>query len=223
LLTSIIADNREAASTLPSLLKELGLDVKFEQLAVGDYVLSDEVAIERKTINDFISSLFDGRLFRQINDLSNVYKQPILLVEGDITIIPSLVNNVKVYYGAIASLTINFPVKLIFVPSLKESAILIERLVYNLHKEGRPHNIVKEKGQSLKEQQINIIASLPGIGEKLAERLLTRFGTPIKVLNAPQTSLAEVIGSAKARKVKYVLESEFEKHSETEKGQSTLI
>ncbi|MDP8023110.1 MAG: ERCC4 domain-containing protein [Conexivisphaerales archaeon] len=219
----IIADNREAASNLPALLKELGLNVRFEQLAVGDYILSDEIAIERKTINDFISSLFDGRLFRQVSDLTSVYRQPVLLVEGDITIIPSLVNNVKVYYGALASLTINFPIKLIFVPSLNESAIFIERLVYNLNKEQRPHNIVKEKGQSIREQQLNLMASLPGVGEKLAEKLLKHFGTPIKAFNASQTALAEVIGYAKAQKVKQLLESKFEEQIENEKNQSKLM
>ncbi len=222
-MREIIVDNREAASNLPALLKEHGLNVRFYQLAVGDYILSDEIAIERKTVNDFISSIFDGRLFRQVEDLTSSYRQPILLVEGDITIIPSIVSNIKVYYGALASLTINFPIKLVFVPSLNESAIFIERLVYNLNKEQKPHNIVKEKGQSLREQQLELLASLPGVGEKLAEKLLKHFGTPIKAFNASQTTLAEVIGYAKAKKVKQVLESKFEEQQEDEKNQSRLM
>mgnify|MGYP001770774873 FL=1 len=219
----IVADNREMASNLPALLKELGISVRFEQLAVGDYVISDDIAIERKTINDFISSIFDGRLFRQANDISSVYKQPILLVEGDITLIPSLVNNQKVYYGALASLAINYPLKLVFVPSVNESAIFIERLVYNLHKESRPRNIVKEKGETIKEQQLSLLASLPGVGEKLAEKMLKRFGSPIKALTAPTTSLAEVVGSARAQKIKQILEAEYEEHEKNEKEQARLF
>ncbi len=217
----IVADTRELSSNLPALLKELGLGVRFEQLAVGDYVLSDDVAIERKTVSDFISSIFDGRLFRQASDLSSVYRQPILLVEGDITMIPSLVSNIKVYYGALASLTLNFPMKLTFVPSVRESAIFIERLVHNLNKEERPRNIVREKGQSLKEQQIFLISSLPGVGEKLAEKLLKHFGSPIRVLTATQAALSEVIGSARAQRIKQVLETKYEENEH--RAQSKLM
>jgi DNA excision repair protein ERCC-4 len=64
------------------------------------------------------------------------------------------------------------------------------------------------KGNSLREQQISIVASLPGVGNRLALRLLDRFATPLNVFNAPLVELARVegIGYARAARIKRVLE-----------------
>ena len=59
----IVVDERERNSNIPDLLKEAGAAIDFAQLRVGDYVVSAETAVERKTIRDLISSIYDGRLF----------------------------------------------------------------------------------------------------------------------------------------------------------------
>jgi len=47
----IIIDNREKQSLVASQLANLGFQIQFEQLKVGDYLVNN-VAVERKTIND---------------------------------------------------------------------------------------------------------------------------------------------------------------------------
>jgi ERCC4-type nuclease len=59
----IYADYREKNSGVPDLLKDLGVIVIFDNLSVADYVLSDEVGIERKNVSDLINSVFDKRFF----------------------------------------------------------------------------------------------------------------------------------------------------------------
>ena len=63
LTVRIVADEREKNSQVPNLLKSMGVFVDYEQLAVGDYIVSSETVIERKTVYDLISSVYDGRLF----------------------------------------------------------------------------------------------------------------------------------------------------------------
>ena len=54
----IIADYREKNSLVISELINLGVDVEIRELKVADYIVKD-VAIERKTINDFVSSMIN--------------------------------------------------------------------------------------------------------------------------------------------------------------------
>jgi len=67
----IFVDSREQASNaVRELSKFDNVSVKVKQLELGDYVLSDEVIIERKTVEDFLASMLDGRLFSQLIALS---------------------------------------------------------------------------------------------------------------------------------------------------------
>ena len=59
----IIVDNRERKSGISEELSDLDVNFEFSQLELGDFILSDDCVVERKTISDFLSSLVDGRLF----------------------------------------------------------------------------------------------------------------------------------------------------------------
>lgn len=48
---------------------------------VGDYILSPEMCIERKSLSDLRSSFTSGRLFHQAESMSRHYETPILLIE----------------------------------------------------------------------------------------------------------------------------------------------
>ncbi|NIU02600.1 MAG: heavy metal resistance protein CzcA, partial [Nitrosopumilaceae archaeon] len=63
----IIIDERERKSGIPDLLKSVGLKTEVMVLPVGDYIVAPETVVERKSIHDMMSSIFDGRLFDQCN------------------------------------------------------------------------------------------------------------------------------------------------------------
>lgn len=79
----IIVDIREFRSELPSILHKKGFRIEPVTLEVGDYVITPQMAVERKSINDLIESLANGRLYNQVNAMSRSYKYPILLIEFD--------------------------------------------------------------------------------------------------------------------------------------------
>ena len=83
----IICDLRERVSQISQELQSLSTDdfkveIKLEQLSLGDYQLSEDVLVERKTIADLEASIIDGRIFNQIEELSTKVKKPCLIVEG---------------------------------------------------------------------------------------------------------------------------------------------
>ncbi|KAI9511512.1 hypothetical protein F5148DRAFT_1171066 [Russula earlei] len=79
--TRVIVDMREFRSTLPSLLHAAEMVVVPATLTVGDYILTPEICVERKSIPDLVSSFNSGRLYTQCELMSACYKQPILLIE----------------------------------------------------------------------------------------------------------------------------------------------
>ena len=76
----IIIDYREKNSLVASYLISLGFDVEFKELKIGDYAVKDTI-IERKTISDFISSMINGRLLKQLEELKQ-FENKLLIIEG---------------------------------------------------------------------------------------------------------------------------------------------
>ena len=79
----VIVDMREFRSELPSLLHKRGIDIEPVTLEVGDYILTPEICVERKSISDLIGSLNSGRLYSQATSMSRFYSSPMLLIEFD--------------------------------------------------------------------------------------------------------------------------------------------
>ncbi|KAJ6562354.1 hypothetical protein B0H19DRAFT_1144218 [Mycena capillaripes] len=79
--SQVIVDMREFRSTLPSLLHASNMLVIPATLTVGDYILTPDICVERKSLPDLISSFNSGRLYTQCELMSVHYKHPILLIE----------------------------------------------------------------------------------------------------------------------------------------------
>ena len=54
-----------------------------KQLSIGDYLLDDEIIIERKTNIDFVQSIMSGRLFDQCARIRKTHMIPLIIVEGN--------------------------------------------------------------------------------------------------------------------------------------------
>ena len=107
----VYADSREGNSKVIRHLSEMEIDVKVRSMAVGDYQVSDEVVIERKTAKDFVDSIIDKRLFKQARELSEEFKRPLLILEGDDIYNGMLHPNAV--RGTLAAIAIDFGISLI--------------------------------------------------------------------------------------------------------------
>jgi len=205
----IVADERERQSGIPDELVNLKAVVDFAQLQVGDYIVASDSAVERKSIRDLVQSIYDGRLFTQCSELVTHYAKPVLIVEGSNEMFERVIDNPMVIYGALASVALDFRIAIIHTPSASHTAkALIAMANRTLKEKSGPLLRKVKKNNPLKMQQLSILASLPGVGDKLAVRLLTKFKTPMKALNASTAELARVegMGLARATKLRKVLD-----------------
>lgn len=205
----ILCDHREQAGGAARALHELGCEVEFRQLDVGDYVLSDRIVVERKSCRDFVDSLLDGRLFDQLRALQ-VYPRPVLVLEGD-----SLSGHRNVspdaIYGALASVTIDYGIPVLQSHDPAETARLLVAIAKREQQRGDRKLAVRAAKPPMNdaERRRYLVCGLPGISDTLATRLLDHFGTVEAVMTADAATLAAVpgIGVAKAREVRRILES----------------
>jgi DNA excision repair protein ERCC-4 len=211
ILPRVIADERERQSGVPEKLSKLDVRVYYSQLAVGDYVVNPEIAAERKSIGDFVSSVYDGRLFAQASALASSYRKPYIIVEGDVNKLSGMVKNLASYYGAVASVTLAYDLRLMHTANSDETAQAIAALVRNSRAKPIPPGLLQAPPKSKDEaqQQLYFVSALPGVGMKLAKRMLGRYGTPRRVLSLTESKFAMIpgVGAKRASKIAHVLDT----------------
>ena len=203
-------DEREKKSGIPDLLKGTGINLEIKTLPVGDYIVAPETIVERKTVSDLVSSIFDGRLFDQCHRLKEHYQFPILIIEGDIDEIEELTENPLVFYGAISSIAIDFKIPVIPTPNATHTSKLLISMCSRKDASKGPFIKKIRKSNDLQKQQLSMLCSLPGVGEKTAVRMLEKFGTPLRVLSSSIIELSKVsgLGEARAKNIKKVLQAQ---------------
>ncbi len=221
----VVADERERASGVPEELSKMNVRVYFSRLPVADYVLSPELAVERKSVRDLVSSVYDSRLFYQAAKISAAYAKPYLLVEGDSKEVEGLAKNLKSFYGAIANVTLAYGLRVLYTANTHETALAIAELLTHARAKplARMPSELPPKAKSVPQQQLYLVSSIPGIGRKLAAKLLSKYGTPRRVmgLTSGELAMTQGIGWKKAEKIKEVLDTKFTSHRE-EGAQSRL-
>ena len=203
----VYVDSRELRSGIPKLLKGLGVEVEVRTLDVADYVVSEEVGIERKSANDFIQSIIDGRLFDQVERLKKAYEKPVIIIEGELYGIRNVHPNA--IRGAIAAVTLDWGVPILFSSGKEETASYIYLLAKREQEERKKEVRLRseKKALTLAERQRLIVEGLPNVSATLAKRLLKHFGNVERVFTASEEELKEVegIGEKKAREIRKVI------------------
>jgi len=209
----IAVDERERPSGVPDLLKEFGLQIEYRILDVGDYVVSSECAVERKAERDFLKSLYSGRLFDQAHRLCETYDRPVLIVEAELPLFVKKMARPRVFWGALTTLALEYGLSVFFTVDAHQTADLI----YTLTKHRgfvRPRGPLiqkKPKAKDLEKTQLFLVSGLPGIGPKLADRALRRFGTVRRVFSASVAEISSVhgIGRIRAENMAKILDAHY--------------
>jgi ERCC4-related helicase len=187
----VYVDPRER--DMGKLLEALGAEITMKVLEVGDYVVSDRVAVERKTAQDFVASIIDPKrnLFRQISDLARSYDKPVLILEGrDFYTRQVNPNSIR---GAMASIAVDYGVPIIPTEDQKETAAVIAMLARREQKVGHELKVHGHKtARTLKEQQEYLISAIPSVGPAVARNLLKHFGTIERIMTASKEELQQV-------------------------------
>jgi ERCC4-type nuclease len=160
-------------------LKRKQLSVEVRRLDSGDYVFNG-VAIERKTLQDLLSSTFDRRLWVQLDTLKNTYKHPLLLVENW----TGLTGQDNIIKGILSTIITKFKIPILYSYNYLETVEWIKSLYI---KTGTnkvtflPAPVKKQK--TIQDIKLEMLQVIPTIGPKTAKTILTKcpdiFSKPI--------------------------------------------
>lgn len=187
----ITIDHREKNSLIPSELSSLGFKTEFKQLPVADYIINN-IAIERKTISDFKSSIINKRIISQLLELKQ-YPQHFLIIEGnseDLYKPPLHPNATRGFLLAVAT---EFQTPIIFTQNEKDTALYLNILARKPSKKDlsiRPSKTFL----SPKEQAQFILEGFPNIGPTKAKALLKKFKSLNNIFNAEEKELQPILG-----------------------------
>ena len=191
----IIVDVRESV-LFDELFDEYGAVVKRQQLQVGDFLCSENLVVERKTRDDFESSIIDGRLFRQLENLLHNFKRPVLVVEGESD---SERIRREALLGAYTTVISDYGVPIFFTRDKEGTAELVFSFAkHEQFSKRQPMRLAaKRKTLTASQQQRSVIEMLPMIGPKIAKNLLNQFGTIQNIMNASEKELQATPGVGK--------------------------
>ncbi|MEK6985768.1 MAG: DEAD/DEAH box helicase [Candidatus Thermoplasmatota archaeon] len=204
----VIYDHREQSGAVVRHLHDLGATLEARQLEIADFILSDRVAVERKSAADFVDSLVDGRLFEQIRQLKE-YPKPFLLIEGE-SLHGHRGVSPEAIQGALASILIDYGIPILQVRDGAETARFLHA-VAKREQFTSDRKVAVRPGKPSTDADLRrfLVAGLPGVSEVLADRLLARFGSPANVFAASARELAEIdgIGEQKADAIRRILDA----------------
>ncbi len=190
----IIIDYREKNSLVYVQLNKMGLETEFRELKVGDYIVED-IVIERKTVSDFISSMINRRLLKQLDELQQ-YPNKLLIIEGiseqELYTEENFSVNPNAIRGFILSILLKHKIPIAYTKDSSDTAKFISVLS---KKQGSEISLkAKKRNLGRKEQLEFIIEGFPGIGPKKAKLLLEKFGSIQNVILAPTEELEKILG-----------------------------
>lgn len=220
----VVVDVREFRSSLPSLLHGRSMVIVPCMLTVGDYVLSPNICVERKSVGDLISSFKDGRLYNQAETMFQHYKSPMLLIEFDqnksFTLEPfadlsgnlSSINPANVpsdLQSKLVLLTLAFPkLRIIWSSSPYQTAEIFESLKAQ-EEEPDPIAAVRaglDKDQKADEQPFNLqpeemLGVVPGVTPKNITNIKIELENVKEVANSTVEELEPMVGKEAARQI----------------------
>ncbi len=207
----IICDSREQAGGVMKHLHGMGVQIDTRSLEVADFILSDRVAVERKTTEDFVDSLIDGRLFDQLKQLKE-YPRPYIVLEGQGLASTRNVSP-EAIMGAVASITVDYGVPILQTQDALETARFLVAVAKREQGRAGRHVAVRGKNpNSDDDRSIEILAALPGVSELRARALLGALGSVDAVTHADVDTLAAIegIGPKTAQAMRDALEHRFQ-------------
>ncbi|XP_030610872.1 DNA repair endonuclease XPF [Archocentrus centrarchus] len=216
----VIVDMREFRSELPSLLHRRGLDIDPVTLEVGDYILTPDTCVERKSVSDLIGSLQSGRLYTQCLSMTRYYKKPVLLIEFDPAKPFSLMarsdfrheissNDIS---SKLTLLTLHFPrLRILWCPSPHATAELFLEL-----KQSQPEpdaaaaqavtaesDTVVESADLYNPGPYDFLMKIPGVNTKNYRALIKNADSLADIAKLSQEKLAEILGNVNNAKLMY--------------------
>lgn len=206
---------KKLVENLSKYLKSYGYTALITKLLVGDVVYKG-LCVERKSAGDFINSLFDRRLFEQINEMRN-FEYPVLVIVGSLYEAlrqhQNYKNVRKSVFGAISSclLAYRIPVMMLY-SELDYIQFICSTVKYmDYSKKGMREVPITKKNRTIYDEQEDLVASIDKVGIAKAQELLLHFKTVKRIANSAVDDLKKVkgIGEVIAKHIYEVMNTEY--------------
>ena len=183
-------DNRESPEVIEE-IRKLGIPFEIVQLEVGDFVY-DNISIERKSGQDFVSSLIDGRLKDQIFNMEANYDRTFLIIHGSPFL--SLANvHEHAILGMLSSIAVRTKTKILQVDTLSDFAYLCKSIIEKCQ-DNKPFTASQVVKRNALDAAIRILSQIDGISTVKARAILEHFKTLRAVILANKEKLMEIKG-----------------------------
>ena len=196
-IIKIICDFRERNSGIPKLLEDKKIDISFSNLITGDYIINDQIIVERKTAEDFIQSVMNNRLFEQCSKLKKVPGRILILIEGNPYKTEHKIDT-RAVKGVILSILTAWQIPVIYSQSIDCSVELLMMLGTQSLKDNVYIRTYKGyKPKKIKSQRLRFLQGIPSAGPAIAGRLMDYFGNIKSIVNASCDELKKIKGIGK--------------------------
>ena len=182
----ILIDVHEDQKIVDLLIKE-NIPHEVKHLEIGDYWLSNELIIERKSIQDFVGSSY-GHLQEQIKNMlenKEQFKQTLIVLIGsydDLFWMRYKVNEAS-YIGMLSSITMKYKVSILH---FKKPQQFIKYLASCLSKL-ESNNIIDvtklKRLQSKDNTPLSLLCALPNISQTKAKQILEKYDIKLTLIN----------------------------------------
>lgn len=217
----VVVDVREFRSSLPSLLHGKSIVVVPCMLTVGDYVVTPDICVERKSVRDLIGSFSNGRLFNQVESMMEHYKSPMLLIEFDagksFTLepfsdlsAPGGLSSAPDLQSKLVMLTLAFPrLKIIWSSSPYQTAEIFMELKKQAEEPdpmravqlGLDPSMAGDDMRTFSQVTQDMLRALPGVNESIVTTLTLEVESMIELANMGEKELCKLIGTDVGRRV----------------------
>ncbi|MEK6914435.1 MAG: ERCC4 domain-containing protein [Nanoarchaeota archaeon] len=189
----IIADIHEKNSLVISeLYKSPEISLEIKSLKIADYIIKD-IAIERKTVSDLISSMINKRLIQQLKQIK-IYNKSLLIIEGDLDKVIDEENNIsKALRGLLISISINHKIPIIRTKDYEDTAKYLITLAKQQLKEKIEISLHSRIPKTKKEQKSYVLESFPNVGPVKAKKLIEKFNNLLNIINATEEDLKPIL------------------------------
>ena len=189
----ILVDDREDTERINLLKNNFNTPIKVVRLEYGDILIKNEdktIAIETKTIQDFISSCRNGQIKKEALNMKQAYPFSFIIMYDDgkwnKEYTKPLTDNEL--YGNIVSLMQRYKVPVVVCANSTHFIKAIKAIIRTVGKNDIPIEppIVRKKNSN---EMVNVLIGIPKVGPKMARVLLDTFKTPGKVFRATDEQL----------------------------------
>lgn len=223
----VIVDTRELRSSLPFYLYKGGMKIVPVQLTVGDYIVTPNICVERKSIPDLISSFRDGRLFNQCESMFRYYEQPVLLIEFDenksFSLVPfsdtpggnasaDAVNFIEDgIQQKLAILLLSYPrLKIIWSSSASQSAEIFAEIKRGVAEPDAEKSASfglaeNEHASIFNHASVDMLRAIPGVTHKNSYLIMAKVKNIQELCRMSAEELGEIVGQEPANVIKKFL------------------